>query len=196
LQRIRAPVCTLVTVVTVGPVTLIERNIFPEPHPAAKPTATSARARVAFTDGFYTSRPGWMSRLGSGVIPEHWPSRGLRRSARLDASGRERPECALRVTGRRIAIGLAGTLIALAAFVAWAAAWLEDQPPSQSTDPSHVGVALAGAFAAGFCINALWHLREASRGRAGWLAASGWFAVALIALSVVPFIAFASRLGG
>jgi hypothetical protein len=86
--------------------------------------------------------------------------------------------------------------MALAAFVAWAAAWLEDQPASQSTDPHHRGVLTAGAFAAGFCIYALWRLREASRGRGGWLAASGWFAVALIALFVVLFVAFASRLGG
>jgi len=73
LQRIRAPVSTLLTVVTVGPVTLIERNIFPEPHPAAKPTATSARARIAFTVSFYTSRAGWMStpvRRHSGTLAQ------------------------------------------------------------------------------------------------------------------------------
>jgi len=57
LQRISAPVFTLLTVVTVGPVTLIEPNIFPEPHPAAKPTAASARARIAFTVSLYTPRP-------------------------------------------------------------------------------------------------------------------------------------------
>jgi hypothetical protein len=100
------------------------------------------------------------------------------------------------VTSRRIAIGLGGTLIALAAFVAWAAARLEDQPASQSIDPHHSGVITAGAFAAAFCIYALWQLREVSRGRGGWLGASGWFAVALIALFVVLFVAVASRLGG
>ena len=100
------------------------------------------------------------------------------------------------MTSRRIAIGLAGTLIALTAFVAWAAAHLEDQPASQSIDPSHKGVATAGAFAAGFCAFALWNLREISRGRRGWLAASGWCALALIALFVVLFVAVASRLGG
>ena len=46
LQRISAPVFTLWTVVTVGPVTLSEPSIFPEPHPAAKPP-TRARARIA-----------------------------------------------------------------------------------------------------------------------------------------------------
>ena len=100
------------------------------------------------------------------------------------------------MTSRRIAIGLGGALIALAAFVSWAAARLEDQPASQSIDPNHHGVLIAGAFAAGFCVYALWHLREASRGRGGWLAASTWFAVALIALFVVLFVAVASRLGG
>jgi hypothetical protein len=73
LQRIRAPVLTLFTVVTVGPVTLIEPNIFPEPHPAAKPTATSARARIGFTVSFYTPPARWMSNARSGVVPEHWP---------------------------------------------------------------------------------------------------------------------------
>jgi peptidoglycan biosynthesis protein MviN/MurJ (putative lipid II flippase) len=83
----------------------------------------------------------------------------------------------------------------LAALVAWAAASLEDQPPSQSIDPQHAGVATAGAFAACFCIVALWRLRKASRGR-GWLGASVWLAVAIIALFVVVLVAFASRLGG
>ena len=100
------------------------------------------------------------------------------------------------VTSRRIAFGLGCTLVALAAFVAWAAAWLEDQPVSQSIDSHHHGVVTAGAFAAGFCIYALWELREVSRGRQGWLAASGWFVAALIALFVVLIVAVASRLGG
>jgi hypothetical protein len=99
------------------------------------------------------------------------------------------------VTSHRISIGLGGTLIALAAFVAWAAARLEDQPASQSIDPHHAGVATAGAFAACFCIVALWRLRKASQGR-GWSGASVWFALAIIALFVVVLVAFASRLGG
>jgi hypothetical protein len=56
---------------------------------------------------------------------------------------------ALTVTSRRIAIGLGGILIALAAFVGCAAAWLEDQPANQSTDPNHHHVVTAGVFAAG-----------------------------------------------
>jgi uncharacterized membrane protein len=83
----------------------------------------------------------------------------------------------------------------LAAFVGWSAARLEAQPASQSIDPQHVGVAIAGAFAAYFCIVALWRLRKASRGR-GWLGASVWFALAIIALFVVVLVALASRLGG
>ena len=54
--------------------------------------------------------------------------------------------------GRRIAIGLRAALIVLAVFVGWAAAWLEDQPASQSTNPSHSGVITAGVFGAGFCV--------------------------------------------
>jgi len=73
---------------------------------------------------------------------------------------------------------------------------IEDQPANQSIDPNHHGVVTAGAFAAGFGTYALWHLREASRRREGWLAASAWFAIALIALFVVLFVAVASRLGG
>jgi hypothetical protein len=103
---------------------------------------------------------------------------------------------ALTVTSRRIAIGLGGVLIALAAFVGWAAATLEDQPANQSIDPNHHGVVTAGVFAAGFCVYALWQLREAARTRRGWLAASAWFAIALIALFVVLLVAVASRLGG
>jgi hypothetical protein len=75
LQRIRAPVFTLLTVVTVGPVTLIEPNIFPEPHPAAKPTETSARARIALIVSFYTPRAIGCQRALRGH-PEHWPSHG------------------------------------------------------------------------------------------------------------------------
>jgi hypothetical protein len=70
LQRIRAPVFTFGTVVTVGPVTLIEPNVFAKPHPAAKPTATSAGTRIAFTVGFYTSRPGGMSLRARRSFPD------------------------------------------------------------------------------------------------------------------------------
>jgi hypothetical protein len=80
--------------------------------------------------------------------------------------------------------------------VGWAAARLEDQPANQSIDPSHSGVVTAGIFAAGFCIYALWSLRGVSRGRRGWVGASVWFALALIALFGVVLVAFASRLGG
>src|SRR4051795_7121204 len=66
LQRIKGPVFTLLTVVTVGPVTLIEPSIFPEAHPAAKPTATSARPRIAFIVSVYTPRrDGCQSAQGS-----------------------------------------------------------------------------------------------------------------------------------
>lgn len=61
LQRIRAPVFTRWTVVTVGPVTVIEPNTFPEPHPATKATVTSDRTRIAFNVSFYTSLRGWKS---------------------------------------------------------------------------------------------------------------------------------------
>ena len=74
LQRIRAPVFALLTVVTVGPVTLIERNIFPEPHPAAKPTATSARARIAFTVSLYTPLPGGCQRDAQGSFRNTRPA--------------------------------------------------------------------------------------------------------------------------
>jgi hypothetical protein len=87
-------------------------------------------------------------------------------------------------------------LMALAALVAWAAARLEDQPASQSIDPQHGGVAIAGAFAACFCVVAVWRLREVSRGRRGWLGASVWLAFAVLALFLVDFVAVASRLGG
>jgi amino acid permease len=106
-----------------------------------------------------------------------------------------RPELAP-VRSRRIAIGLGATLLALAALVAWAAARLEDQPPAQSIDPHHVGVAVAGAVAAGSCIVALWQLRQATRGRSGSLVAWVSIALAVAALVIVVAVAFASRLGG
>jgi hypothetical protein len=56
--------------------------------------------------------------------------------------------------------------------------------------------AIAGAFAACFCVVAVWRLREVSRGRRGWLGASVWLAFAVLALFLVDFVAVASRLGG
>jgi len=76
LQRIAAPVFTLWMVVTVGPVTLIEPNTFPELHPAVRPTATSNTPRIAFTVSLYTSPRGGMStpldllELRSGLEPK------------------------------------------------------------------------------------------------------------------------------
>lgn len=100
------------------------------------------------------------------------------------------------MTRRRIAIGLGTGLMALAALVGWAAAWLEDLPPSQTIDPHHSGVAIAGGIAALFCIYALWHLSDVARGRAGWVGAGFGLALALLALLAVDAVAFASRLGG
>lgn len=87
-------------------------------------------------------------------------------------------------------------LVALAGFVSWSAARLEDQPPGQNIDPDHIGVVLTGAFAAYFCVVALWRLRDVSRGRDEWVGASTWIALAVAALLVVEFVAVASRLGG
>jgi hypothetical protein len=100
------------------------------------------------------------------------------------------------VSSRQIAVGLGTTLVALAGLVAWSAARLEDQPPAQSLDPQHVGVAVTGAFAAYFCAAALWRLRDVSRDRSGWLRAIVWIVLAIAALLVVDLVAFASRLGG
>lgn len=107
----------------------------------------------------------------------------------------DRPKSALSMPSRRIATGLGGALVALAAIVAWAAVRLEDQPASQSIDPQHAGVATAGAFAACFCSVALWRLWKASRGQ-GWVGAYVWLALATVALFVVVLVALASRLGG
>jgi peptidoglycan/LPS O-acetylase OafA/YrhL len=95
---------------------------------------------------------------------------------------------------RRLAIGLAAALVALAAVAAWYAAILE-QPPSRTTDPHHHDLYVAGVFAAGFCLYALSRLREVSRGRARWAGASLWFVLAVIALLVVDAVAALSRLG-
>jgi hypothetical protein len=98
---------------------------------------------------------------------------------------------------RRIAIALAVTLVCFAAFAYVSAALLDfTLSGSQSTDPGRLGYAAAGALAAGLCINALWRLREVERGRTGWgdVGVSVYFAV--LALCVLLFVAFASRLGG
>ena len=97
---------------------------------------------------------------------------------------------------RQIAVGLGATLLALAAFAAWAAVRLEDQPSGQSLDPHHVGAVIAGAVAAGCCVIALWQLGEVSRGRSAWHVASVWVAFAAAGLVAVVAVAFASRLGG
>ena len=100
------------------------------------------------------------------------------------------------MTGRRISIALAAMLVALAAFAGWLAAWLEDQPPSQSIDPHHAGAGVAGIFAACLCAVALWQLGQVTRGRGAWSAASLWLVLAVAALLVVDLVALASRLGG
>jgi len=97
---------------------------------------------------------------------------------------------------RRIAIGLAVTLVVLAALTGVYAALLEDQPPGQSLDPHHAGVAVAGGFAVLFCSVALWRLREVARARAGWLDAGFWLAVAALSLLAVVTVGILSRLGG
>jgi len=98
---------------------------------------------------------------------------------------------------RRIAIALAVTLMCFAAFAYVSAALLDfTLSGSQSTDPSRHGYAAAGALAAALCINALWRLREVARGRTGWGDAGASFGFAILALIVLLFVAFASRLGG
>lgn len=98
---------------------------------------------------------------------------------------------------RRLAIALAVTLVALAV-LAYALAALLDftLSGSQSTDPHRRGFAAAGAFAAALCINALWQLRKVARGRTGWGQAGLSVGFASLALFVLLFVAFASRLGG
>ncbi len=92
---------------------------------------------------------------------------------------------------------LAVTLVGLAV-LAYALAALLDftLSGSQSTDPHREGFAAAGALAAALCINALWRLREVARGRTGWGDAGLSFGFAILALFVLLFVAFASRLGG
>ena len=98
---------------------------------------------------------------------------------------------------RRLAIALAVTLVCFAAFAYVSAALLDfTLSGSQSTDPHRRGYAAAGAVAASLCINALWRLREVARGRTGWEVAGASFGFAMLALVVLLFVAFASRLGG
>src|SRR5215472_9145076 len=97
---------------------------------------------------------------------------------------------------RRVAIGLAVTLVVLAALTGVYAALLEDQPPSQSLDPHHTGVGLTGGIAALLCIVALWRLRDVARARAGWLDAGFWFALAVLSLLATVAVGTWSRLGG
>jgi hypothetical protein len=88
-------------------------------------------------------------------------------------------------------------LLALAALAGTIAAWLEDLPQSQSLEPDHSGVGTAGLFTAVSCLVALWRLGDVARGRGRWLAASYWFALALVGLLVTDAVALASRrLGG
>jgi predicted Co/Zn/Cd cation transporter (cation efflux family) len=98
---------------------------------------------------------------------------------------------------RPLANALAVTLVGLA-LVAYTLAALLDFTLSggQSLDPSRRGFATAGGIAAALCIVALWRLRAARAGHAGWGDAGGWFALAVVALVALVALAFGSRLGG
>ena len=98
---------------------------------------------------------------------------------------------------RRLAIGLAVTLVCLAALAYTLAALIDfSLSGSQSLDPSRHGYAVAGALAAVLCVVALWRLREVARGRAEWGDAGVAFVIAVLALFVLLAVAVASRLGG
>jgi hypothetical protein len=88
---------------------------------------------------------------------------------------------------RRLAIALAVTLVGIAALSYALAAFMDfSLSGSQSLDPNRVGFAVAGAFAAALCINALWRLREVARGRTGWGIAGLSFGYAILAQSRLP----------
>jgi hypothetical protein len=69
-------------------------------------------------------------------------------------------------------------------------------PPGQSLDPHRIGFATAGGVAGALCIVALWRLRAAAQGRAGWFDAGSWFTLAVAGLLALLVVTFASRLGG
>lgn len=92
---------------------------------------------------------------------------------------------------------LAGSLVILAVGASVLAAWLEfGLSSNESLDPHRVGFGVAAAFAAAFCLGALWQLTLAGRGRAGILGATVCFGLAVLALLALLAVAFASRLGG
>jgi hypothetical protein len=98
---------------------------------------------------------------------------------------------------RRIAIALAVTLVCFAAFSYVAAALIDfSLSGAQTLDPNRKGYAIAGAIAAALCIYALYGLREVARGRTEWGEAGLVFALAILALFGLLFVAIASQLGG
>lgn len=98
---------------------------------------------------------------------------------------------------RWLAIALASTLVGLAV-VAYVLAALLDftLSGSQTTDPNRAIFFVAGLVGAACCINALRRLRDVAHARATWFAAGGAFGLAIFALFLLLFLAFASRLGG
>jgi hypothetical protein len=98
---------------------------------------------------------------------------------------------------RRLAIALAVGLVCFAAFAYVSAALIDfSLSGSESLDPHRRGYAVAGAFAAAFCLVALWQLREVARGHTGWGIAGLYFAFAVLALFVLLAVAIGSQLGG
>lgn len=98
---------------------------------------------------------------------------------------------------RRIAVGLAVTLIVLAALTVGLSALVDfSLSPQESLDPHHHGFETAAGFAAVLGGVALWRLREAARGRAGWADAGLWFGLAVLSLLALVAVGVASRLGG
>lgn len=68
--------------------------------------------------------------------------------------------------------------------------------PQESLDPHRAAFGTSAAFAAAFCVGALWQLRLVGRGRAGLFGAACCFGLALLALVALIVVAFATRLGG
>ena len=63
-------------------------------------------------------------------------------------------------------------------------------------DPHWSAVGTALIFAGLFCVLALVAVVRAVAGKAGWVTASLWLALALVALAALDVVALATRMGG
>jgi hypothetical protein len=99
--------------------------------------------------------------------------------------------------GGRVALGLFLVLVFLATLVVAAAVITVHTDVPKLSDPgsAYEWLIIAGAVAAGLCVQAWWYLRRVWNGLGGWGAALGTYVFALIGLGGAFFVCGLIALG-